>query len=179
MVEGLDHLPVFLLGMIRETVHWLATGPGRVFQIQVQALESTQSSFTLQCLEDFLQVVQVNEPELEVWPSPEKAKEVISKFKEKPKLEQNKRMLNQETLLKKRIQKAEDQLKKQRDENRQKEMRNLMFKFLSTGGISDNNVSLIDLSDLSRLIDQTIKEINLKIEKTQGQDEVEETQTKP
>ncbi|MED6108538.1 hypothetical protein PIB30_025018 [Stylosanthes scabra] len=119
-----------------------------------------------------------NEPEPEVWPSPEKAKEVISKFKEKPRLEQNKRMLNQETLLKKRIQKAEDQLKKQRDENRQKEMSNLMFKFLSTGGISDNNVSLIDLSDLSRLIDQTLKEINLKIEKTQNQDQVEETQTK-
>ncbi|MED6205629.1 hypothetical protein PIB30_019376 [Stylosanthes scabra] len=30
MVEGLDRLPVFLLGMIRETVHWLATEPGRV-----------------------------------------------------------------------------------------------------------------------------------------------------
>ncbi|MED6112432.1 hypothetical protein PIB30_061653 [Stylosanthes scabra] len=107
-----------------------------------------------------------NELEPEVWPSPEKAKEVISKFKEKPILEQNKRMLTQETLLKKRIQKAEDQLKKQRDENMQKEMSNLMFKFLSTGGISDNNVSLIDLSDLSKLIDQTIKKIDLKIKKT-------------
>ncbi|MED6194397.1 hypothetical protein PIB30_028150 [Stylosanthes scabra] len=29
MVEGLDRLPVFLLGMIRETVHWLATGLDR------------------------------------------------------------------------------------------------------------------------------------------------------
>ncbi|MED6188105.1 hypothetical protein PIB30_082837 [Stylosanthes scabra] len=30
MVKGLDRLPVFLLDMIRETVHWLATGPGQV-----------------------------------------------------------------------------------------------------------------------------------------------------
>ncbi|MED6197193.1 hypothetical protein PIB30_054357, partial [Stylosanthes scabra] len=29
MVEDLDRLPVFLLGMIRETVYWLATGPNR------------------------------------------------------------------------------------------------------------------------------------------------------
>ncbi|MED6159318.1 hypothetical protein PIB30_041249 [Stylosanthes scabra] len=29
MVEGLDRLPVFLLGMIRETVLRLATGPDR------------------------------------------------------------------------------------------------------------------------------------------------------
>ncbi|MED6137471.1 hypothetical protein PIB30_065338 [Stylosanthes scabra] len=120
-----------------------------------------------------------NEPEPVIWPSPEKAKEVISKFKEKPRLEQNKRTLTQETLLKKRIQKAEDQLKKQRDDNRQKEMTHLMFQCLSKGGISGNNVSLIDLSDLSRLIDQTLKEIDLKIEKIEGQDQEEETQTKP
>ncbi|KAL1346507.1 hypothetical protein HN51_020143 [Arachis hypogaea] len=123
-----------------------------------------------------------NEPQPEVWPSPQKAKQVISKFKEIPKLEQNKRMLTQESLLRKRIQKAEDQLKKQKDENRQKEMSHLMFQCLSSGEVT-SNASLIDLCDLSRLIDQTLKEIDLKIERIHDQEkmanQVEATQTQP
>ncbi|XP_021912472.1 agamous-like MADS-box protein AGL80 [Carica papaya] len=49
---------------------------------------------------------------LEVWPSPLGAQHVLADSKRMPKIEQSKKMVNQECVLHQRITKATDQLKK-------------------------------------------------------------------
>ncbi|MED6152189.1 hypothetical protein PIB30_089476 [Stylosanthes scabra] len=113
-----------------------------------------------------------NDPRPEVWPSPSEVTRMISRFKEMPELEQSKKMMSQESFLRQRIQKAQDQLKKLKNENRKKEMSNLMFQALGHGGSSQilENATMIDLNDLAWIIDQNIKEINKKISKLEGQE---------
>ncbi|XP_027337505.1 agamous-like MADS-box protein AGL80 [Abrus precatorius] len=103
-----------------------------------------------------------NDPQPEVWPSEWEVHRVLSKFKRVPELEQSKKMLNQESFLRQRIIKAQEQLKKQKSENRKKEMTQLMFEYLTAGKIFDN-ASMMDLNDLSCLIDQNLKEIERNI----------------
>ncbi|RYR79452.1 hypothetical protein Ahy_A01g004267 [Arachis hypogaea] len=110
-----------------------------------------------------------DDPRPEVWPSPSEVNRVISRFKEMPELEQSKKMMSQESFLRQRIQKGQDQLKKLKNENRKKEMNNLMFQSLA-GYQSLDNATMIDLNDLAWIIDQNIKEVDKQISKLQGQE---------
>ncbi|KAL1370251.1 hypothetical protein HN51_000539 [Arachis hypogaea] len=110
-----------------------------------------------------------DEPRPEVWPSPLGVNRVISRFNEMPVLEQSKKMMSQESFLRQKIQKGQDQLKKLKNENRKKEMNNLMFQSLG-GYQSLDNATMIDLNDLAWIIDQNIKEVNKQISKLQGQE---------
>ncbi|XP_058783783.1 agamous-like MADS-box protein AGL80 [Vicia villosa] len=107
-----------------------------------------------------------NDPQPEVWPSPQGVQNVLSRFKRLPELEQNKKMLNQESFLKQRIQKAQEQLNKQKIDNKRKEMTHLMFQCLNAGQIFES-VNMGDLNDLSWLIDQNLKHIERRIDETQ------------
>ncbi|XP_058752348.1 agamous-like MADS-box protein AGL80 [Vicia villosa] len=103
------------------------------------------------------------DPQPEVWPSPIGVQRVLSKFRRMPELEQSKKMVNQESFLKQRIQKAKDQLTKQRKDNREKEMTQLMFQYLSDDKTMQN-ISMLDLNDMAWLIDQYLKDINRRVE---------------
>ncbi|RDX88810.1 Agamous-like MADS-box protein AGL80, partial [Mucuna pruriens] len=110
-----------------------------------------------------------NDPKPEVWPSDSGVKRVISRFRGLSELKQSKKMLNQESLLRQMITKAQEQLRKQRNENRKKEMTHLMFQYLTLGKIFDNP-SLIDLNDLLWLINLNLNEIEKNINKIQIQE---------
>ncbi|XP_058735389.1 agamous-like MADS-box protein AGL80 [Vicia villosa] len=103
------------------------------------------------------------DPQPEVWPSQPGVQRVLNKFRRMPELEQSKKMVNQESFLKQRIEKAKDHLTKQRKDNREKEMTQLMFQYLSGGNVM-NNISMADLNDMAWLIDQYLKEINRRVE---------------
>ncbi|CAL5213104.1 unnamed protein product [Lathyrus oleraceus] len=103
------------------------------------------------------------DPQPEVWPSQPGVQRVLNKFRRMPELEQSKKMVNQESFLRQRIEKAKDQLTKQRKDNREKEMTQLMFQYLSAGNVMDN-ISMADLNDMAWLIDQYLKEINRRVE---------------
>ncbi|MCH94921.1 agamous-like MADS-box protein AGL80-like [Trifolium medium] len=81
-------------------------------------------------------------------------------------------MLNQESFLKQRIQKGQEQLKKQRNENRKKELTYLMFECLNAAPIIDN-VGMNDLNDLSWMIGQNLKQIERRLDETQAEEVVE------
>ncbi|KAK7859523.1 agamous-like mads-box protein agl80 [Quercus suber] len=85
----------------------------------------------------------------EVWPSPMEVQNIIAKFKMMPEMDQSKKMVNQESFLRQRIAKSEEQLKKQQRDNREKEM--------------TQNLNIVDLNDLGWVIDKSIKEIDEKI----------------
>ncbi|XP_028768732.1 agamous-like MADS-box protein AGL80 [Neltuma alba] len=99
----------------------------------------------------------------EVWPSPFGVQRVLSKFRRMPELEQSKKMVNQEGFLKQRILKAKEQLKKQRKDNREKEMTQIMYQYLSAGKVL-HNMTMIDLNDLAWLVEQNLKDVNRRIE---------------
>lgn len=103
------------------------------------------------------------DPQPEVWPSPMGLQRVLSKFRRMPELEQSKKMVNQESFLKQRMLKAKEQVKKQAKENREKEMTQIMFQYLGAGRIL-HNISMLDLNDMAWLIEQTLKEINRRLE---------------
>ncbi|CAB4302552.1 unnamed protein product [Prunus armeniaca] len=57
----------------------------------------------------------------EIWPSSLQVQRVLKKFKTMLEIKHSRKMVNQESLLRQRIEKANEQLKKQRKENREKE----------------------------------------------------------
>ncbi|XP_021833902.1 agamous-like MADS-box protein AGL80 [Prunus avium] len=98
----------------------------------------------------------------EVWPSPLGVQRIVSQFRSLPEMDQSKKMVNQETFLRQRIVKANEQLKKLRKENREKEMSRVMFQSL-TGKPLQGLTMIIDMNDLGWLIDQNLKELVDKI----------------
>jgi hypothetical protein len=103
--------------------------------------------------------------EPQVWPSPLGVQRALARFKEIPELEQSKKMVNQESFLRQRIAKANEQLKKQRKDNREKEMTQVMFHSLTATGKGLHNLSIMELNDLGWLIDQHLKEIYVRVDK--------------
>ncbi|KAA0050967.1 hypothetical protein IC582_002815 [Cucumis melo] len=99
----------------------------------------------------------------ELWPSPIGVQRVLSQFKKMPEMEQSKKMVNQETFLRQRIAKANEQLKKMRKDNREKEITRLMFQSL-TAAKGLHGLNMLDLNDLGWLIDQNLKDITIRID---------------
>ncbi|KAM3704443.1 hypothetical protein ACB098_03G003500 [Castanea mollissima] len=97
----------------------------------------------------------------EVWASEHGIQHVLGLFKNMPEMEQTKKMVNQESFLRQRIAKANEQLKKQQKDNREKEMKEVMFQSLT--GKSLHNLTMMDLNDLGWLIDQNLKNIYRRI----------------
>jgi hypothetical protein len=106
------------------------------------------------------------EPQPEIWPSPEGVQSVLSKFMTMHEFQKCKKMMNQETFLTQRVLKAEEKLKKQRKENREQEMTILMSHCLNEGRVVHDNMSTVDLSYLTWLIDHNLKDIGRRLAAT-------------
>lgn len=105
------------------------------------------------------------ETQPELWPSPMGVQRAIARFKTMPEADQSKKMVNQESFLRQRITKAQEQLKKQQRENREKEMTQVMYRSLVGEGLE--NLSIVDLNDMGWLIEKNIAEIEEKIKSLQ------------
>ncbi|WJX35819.1 hypothetical protein P8452_23765 [Trifolium repens] len=113
-----------------------------------------------------------NDAQPEIWPSPVGVHTVLSRFRGLPEMEQTKKMLNQESFLREKIQKGQEQLNKLRNENRKNELTQLMFQCIHAGQIVDN-VGMNDLNGLSWLIDQNMKQIERRMEEVRAAPVVE------
>ena len=87
---------------------------------------------------------------------------MVAHFKKMPEMEQSKKMVNQEGFLKQRVEKGNEQLKKQRKDNREKQITQVMFQSLTGKGLETLNI--VDFFDLGWMIDQNLKEITKRIE---------------
>ncbi|OIW14010.1 hypothetical protein TanjilG_09361 [Lupinus angustifolius] len=104
----------------------------------------------------------------EIWPSHSEVERLINKFMEMPEMEQRKYMYNQESFLSKNFNKAQDQLKRLRDENKRMEMEIFMFQCLNIGCIV-NTANMVDTNYLLFVINQTLKDIQWKQSRDQRQ----------
>ncbi|XP_044470382.1 agamous-like MADS-box protein AGL80 [Mangifera indica] len=102
------------------------------------------------------------ESHAEIWPSPMGVQRVLSQFKKMPEMEQSKKMVNQDSFLRQRIGKGNEQLKKQRKDNREREMTEIMFQSLT--GRSLHGLNILDLNDIGYLIDQHLKDIHTRVD---------------
>ncbi|KAL9378795.1 hypothetical protein Peur_027277 [Populus x canadensis] len=103
----------------------------------------------------------------EVWPSPLGVQRVVTKFKTMPEIEQGKKMVNQESFLRQRITKSCDHIKKQRKDNREKEVTHAMFHCLG-GNVSLGNLHMMDLNDLGWMIDHSLRDIDMTLNNGSG-----------
>ncbi|KAK6918101.1 Transcription factor, MADS-box [Dillenia turbinata] len=100
-----------------------------------------------------------NEPQ--VWPSNEGVQDVLSKFEELCEIDQSKQKLNQDSFLRQRIRKTDEQLKKQIRLNREKELSQIMYRLLS--GEILHNLSIDDVNDLQTKMVRFRKDITMRI----------------
>ncbi|KAB5529092.1 hypothetical protein DKX38_019173 [Salix brachista] len=101
----------------------------------------------------------------EVWPSPPGVQRVLDRFRTVPQMEQMKKMVNQDSFLRQRITKTCDHLKKQRKDNREKEVTQAMFQCLG-GRVSLGNLLMMDLNDLGWMVDHSLRDINKNMAET-------------
>ncbi|CAL9240147.1 unnamed protein product [Arabidopsis halleri] len=100
----------------------------------------------------------------EALPSRECVEEVVSEeFMEVSRNNRNKSMMDQEALLRERIEKEQMELKKLRDENRDLRAREIMWGCLG-GNIDVHQLGEKDLQDLSSVIDNYLNSVTSRIE---------------
>ncbi|XP_022748147.1 uncharacterized protein LOC111297792 [Durio zibethinus] len=103
-----------------------------------------------------------DESEPLVWPSHSEVQEQIGEFHNMPELERMKKMMNQETYLRERVTKVEEQLRKIQRRNKEVEMGSLMYQIDQGKGLDELN--LVELHGLTWLVEEKMKEINKRIE---------------
>ncbi|MBA0752450.1 hypothetical protein Gogos_001287 [Gossypium gossypioides] len=100
--------------------------------------------------------------QVEVWPSLKDARRLLSEFKKLPLSKQNKKMVNQESFLEQSLAKATEQLRKLRKENRQKELKEVIFESLSGKGILQS-LNAMDLDEVDLLVKQNLTDIDNRV----------------
>ncbi|XP_010474228.1 PREDICTED: agamous-like MADS-box protein AGL80 [Camelina sativa] len=99
----------------------------------------------------------------EVWPSNSGVQRIVSEFRTLPDMDQQKKMVDQETFLRQRIAKASDHFRRLRKDNRELQMKEVMFQCL-IGNMGKFHMNIMDLNDLGFTIEQYLKNINRRFE---------------
>ncbi|KAF8084510.1 hypothetical protein N665_0715s0016 [Sinapis alba] len=99
----------------------------------------------------------------EVWPSREDMNKVVSRWHSLPVMDRTKKMVNQESYLQQRISKETETWKKLTKENKELEMKEVMFDCLS-GKTSPSHIERSDLRGCGNVIEQYLKNLNRRIE---------------
>ncbi|GAU21574.1 hypothetical protein TSUD_35370 [Trifolium subterraneum] len=97
----------------------------------------------------------------EVWPDLAGAKQIIERYQNSSVIDGAKNV-NQESFLLQRITKAREHLKKQKQDNREKEMTIRMIEYMKNKQLPDD-LSVPDLKEFDKLIEKNLKEIENKI----------------
>ncbi|XP_045831170.1 agamous-like MADS-box protein AGL80 [Trifolium pratense] len=100
--------------------------------------------------------------EPQIWPSIQGVQSVLTQFLHVPEFVRHRKMLNHESYLKEKTQKLNEKLKKQMKENREMKMILQMYHYLEKWNIPED-LSIVDHNDLTYVIDEKMKEINMKM----------------
>ncbi|KAM5564319.1 agamous-like MADS-box protein AGL80 [Rosa sericea] len=100
------------------------------------------------------------EAEPEVFPNHPEAHEMLTRFRNMPEMDKTRRMMDQEIFLRQRIDKTREQIRKQKRDNREKQITQVMFDCLKGKTISD--LEKKDLNDLTFIIEQNLRELDIK-----------------
>ncbi|XP_009335560.3 agamous-like MADS-box protein AGL80 [Pyrus x bretschneideri] len=112
-----------------------------------------------------------DESQPDFWPDSSGVQRLIEQFRNLPEGEQNKKMVTHEMLLKQRINKEQEKLNKLKKENREKQIRMLMNQCLT--GKPLTGLDFNDLEDMGSMINETLKDIVVKIKSRKEEELVE------
>ncbi|XP_058766252.1 agamous-like MADS-box protein AGL80 [Vicia villosa] len=101
-----------------------------------------------------------NNPQPEVWPSFSQVRRVLFRYMSLPDHERSKKMVNLETYLMQSIEKAQELLRKQMEDNQKKEIADLIDRFIHTG---ECNMGNMNLNDVTFYIDKNLKQIEKRM----------------
>ncbi|KAL5808598.1 hypothetical protein ACOSQ3_029289 [Xanthoceras sorbifolium] len=96
------------------------------------------------------------------YPSPERVKESLARFHSMPEMERNKKMMNQETYLKERVGKIEDQFNKQQKKDKEMEASSLIHYAYERNGFHEFN--LTDLKSVEWFVQEKRNDIKKRID---------------
>lgn len=102
------------------------------------------------------------EPHAEVWPSAPEAMSVLARLKRLPEMEQSKKMMNQEALMRQRIRKLQEQLQRQDKENRELETALLMQQCLAGRSLQD--VAIEDVTALAWMAEVKMNKVRERMD---------------
>ncbi|KAL7198554.1 hypothetical protein ACSBR2_020944 [Camellia fascicularis] len=97
------------------------------------------------------------ESQPKVWPNNLGVQQVLAQFKRMLEMEQSKKMMTQESFIRQRIVKANEQLKKQLKDNRDKEMIEVMYQCLSGRGLQ--NLSMKEIGKKIESLKKTLQQV--------------------
>ncbi|XP_047938085.1 agamous-like MADS-box protein AGL80 [Salvia hispanica] len=98
-----------------------------------------------------------------VWPSPLEAQSILARFRKLSIMDQTRKMVNQESFTRQRIKKATEQLRRLQKENSRRELEAFMFRCI-LGQASLNDLQIHDVSEMSFVIGQTLRDIKARME---------------
>ncbi|KAM0946678.1 putative transcription factor MADS-type1 family [Dioscorea sansibarensis] len=102
---------------------------------------------------------------VEVWPSEPEAMRLVQRFKSIPEMEKSKKMMNQESFLRQRITKLQEQLQKQEKDNREMETSLLLYRALGAGGSTALQcMNVQDVTSLAWLVEMKIKAVQERLD---------------
>ncbi|XP_021289947.1 uncharacterized protein LOC110420881 [Herrania umbratica] len=106
-----------------------------------------------------------DETEPVVWPSHDVVEQQLARFQSMPELERQKKMMNQETYLREKVTKAQEQLTKCQRRNKEIQMTHFMHQITEGKGLNELNLS--ELQGLTWFVEEKIKEIRKRFEFSQ------------
>ncbi|GAV63874.1 SRF-TF domain-containing protein [Cephalotus follicularis] len=119
------------------------------------------SELTILCgVDAFVIIYSPDDNEAAVWPSPPQVQQLLARYQSIPEMERSKKMMNQESYLKERVGKEEDQIKKLNKKRGEAELDYLMHQIHQGKPLDDFHVH--ELQTLALLIDEKRKDIRRK-----------------
>ncbi|XVF07509.1 hypothetical protein REPUB_Repub06bG0145200 [Reevesia pubescens] len=144
---------------------WIANDSARRASLKKRRLGLMKkvSELTTLCgTEACLIIYSPEENEPMVWPSHAEVHRQLAAFSKMPELERMKKMMNQETYLKDKVNKSQEQLRKNQRRNKEIEMGHLMHQIHQGKGLDELTVD--ELGGLAWLMEEKMKEIRKRIE---------------
>ncbi|KAF9664857.1 hypothetical protein SADUNF_Sadunf16G0061600 [Salix dunnii] len=120
------------------------------------------SELTILCgIEAFVIIYSHDDPELTIWPSHPDVRRLVTRFQNIPVMERSKKMMNQESYLKERMGKLNDQSRKHLKKNRELEMDDLMQQVYQEKGF--DGLDQTQLCCLAWLVAEKMKDIRKRV----------------
>ncbi|KAK0583760.1 hypothetical protein LWI29_002634 [Acer saccharum] len=153
--------------MTRKKVNlsWIVKDSARKASLKkrtVGLLKKVSELSTLCRVEAFVIIYSPDDRQLVMWPTHSEVQEKLTRFNNMPEMERTKKMENQETYLKERVRKLEEQFDQQQKKNMELKVSNLMHNVYEGNFLDEMNIT--DLESLVQFVNEKRTIIKIKLE---------------
>ncbi|WCJ34171.1 Agamous-like MADS-box protein AGL80 [Euphorbia peplus] len=145
---------------------WIVNDTARKASLKKRRAGLTKkvSELTTLCgVKAFVIIYSPDEPEPTLWPNRREVEEMVARYQSIPEMERSKKMMNQESYLKERMGKIQEQAKKNSKKNRDAEMSFLMNK-LHIRGWEYDVLELDEVRCLTWLVEERMRDTRKRVE---------------